>query len=265
MSNQTAITLADKTTVRTLLKREDVIEQFTNILGPDAPRYMASVYLAVANSPELQECSAESVLRVAMRCAAKKLSCDPNAKEGQLVPRWNSKAGCKEATLIEHYKAQYIQAMRTGLYRVINVSEIYAGYIVEKDMLTGLHKVTLDRENLNVNKVTGYLGYYKTKDGIERTFWWPIEEINAHVQKYAPKNPLYNDAKIGRTMREKIVWRDMLSWMDKSEPAALTLDAAEREEEFFDGLTITQPETEQPAEEVKSEEQIIAELYGDLD
>jgi recombinational DNA repair protein RecT len=87
MSENNQIVLADKNTVRALLKREDVLEQFTNILGKDAPRYMASVYMAVADSPGLQECSAESVLRVAMRCAAKKLSCDPGAKEGQLVPR----------------------------------------------------------------------------------------------------------------------------------------------------------------------------------
>lgn len=215
MANE--IVLGTQQNIKTALKSPETIEQFVNILGgqDEAKRYMGSVFLAVSASEDLQKCSQESIIRQALRCAAMRLSCDPEAKQGQLVPRWNGKKQCQEATLIVHYKGQYNQAMRTGLYRNVNVSECYKGYEIEQDLLTGLHTPKFNKSEFDPNIVTGYLGYFETKDGTKKTVWWPIERINKHIATYAPKNPLYNDPKTSKAMKEKIVWRDLLSWTDK--------------------------------------------------
>lgn len=243
----------DEKEMRAILRREDVLGQFESILGKtNAAHYIGTVAIAYANSPDLQECHPDSIVRSALRCAAMELSCDPVAKQGQLVPYWNSKRGRKEAQLIVHYKGLVLLAQRSGLYRYINVSKIYEGYEVDQDILTGLHAVRVIPEKLNVRNVIGFLGYMETMKGFKKTVYWTIERIKEHAGRFASKNPLYNDPKHQDTMYEKTVIRDLMSWADLGgvNNGALTalenaLDDGGEQEEIIPGMVETVEELKQ--------------------
>jgi len=239
------IAKATESTMRELFKSPEVLEQFENILGKaNARHYVGSVFIAVANSLELQECHPDSIIRSALRAAAFELSCDPAAKQGQLVPYWNSKRGRKEAQFIPHYKGMYTLALRSGLYRVVNVSEIYKGYIVAKDMLTGIHSVTLDTKEFDPKVTIGYLGYFETKTGLKKSVYWGIERIEAHARQFAPKNPLYaKNSPHYKTMLEKTVWRDLLSWADLGGTKTADLTAVLDDEDIDGGPDLAELET----------------------
>jgi recombination protein RecT len=248
------IVKSDEASIKQVLYQPEVIAQFESILGKSSARhYVGSVFLAVANSAELQECHPESIIRSALRCAAFELSCDPAAKQGQLVPFWNSKKGRKDAQLIIHYKGLSLLAQRSGLYRHCNVSEVYKGYEVEKDMLTGIHSIKFNKDEFDAGKVIGYLGYFETKSGFKKTVYWTIEEITAHAAKFAPKNPLYKPGSAHyKTMLEKTVWRDLMSWADLGGlnnaaqiEAALDDEEIEAEEINPEDLPIIEAEAEE--------------------
>jgi recombination protein RecT len=264
---QNQIVKADEATIKQMLYQPDTLAQFESILGKSSARhYVGSVFLAVANSPELQDCHPESIIRSAMRCAALELSCDPVAKQGQLVPFWNSKKGRKDAQLIVHYKGLSLLAQRSGLYRHCNVSEVFKGYEVEKDILTGIHSVKFNKDEFDASKVIGYLGYFETKSGFKKTVYWTIEEIKAHASKFAPKNPLYNPSSPHyKTMLEKTVWRDLLSWADLGGGnSASRIEAAleEVDDDFIDPQDLPAIEAEEITEEAapRSEAQNLKDL-----
>ncbi len=227
------------------IRQPDTVTKFSNVLGlRESQAYIQSVLIAVSNSDELMKCTPQSVVRSALRAASLGLSCDPALKQAWLVPynknvakkgeqaRW-----VKEAQFQPHYKGLYTLAMRTGKYWNINVSAVYEGQRVLENPLTGLHVV--QEENGFVGKpqasnpayidvtvrrkrdlkVIGWIGYFKTKKGFEKSVWMSVGEIEDHAARYVKdyeKNPNWNDAEKRPVMEMKTVLRQLLSWADMS-------------------------------------------------
>lgn len=225
------------------MKRPDVLTKFTDIMGDGGRSYVQSVLIAVAGNPDLMKCTNESIFRSALRAASLGLSCDPALKQAWLVP-YNRKVKTsggeqwiKEAQFQPHYKGLYTLAMRTGKYWQINVSPIYEGQHVLEDPLTGLHVVrdpngligeqpgrrpgyvdVTERRRKNM-KIIGWLGYFKAKNGFEKSIWMSVDEIDDHARKFVKdydKNPNWNDAEKRQVMEMKTVLRQLLSWADLS-------------------------------------------------
>lgn len=226
------------------MNKPEVIAKFTKIMGAQGESYIQSVLICVSGSAELMKCTPESVFRSALRAASLGLSCDPALKQAWLVP-YNRKVKdgqgnetwVKEAQFQPHYKGLYTLAMRTGKYWQINVSPVYEGQRVLENTLTGLHAVreesgliakpdasnpaytdvTVRRKS--EMKVIGWIGYFKTKKGFEKSVWMTVGEIADHASKYVrdyDKNPNWNDADKRPTMEMKTVLRQLLSWADMS-------------------------------------------------
>jgi recombination protein RecT len=221
------------------MKRPDVLSKFTDMMGDNGKSYVQSVLIAVSASPELMKCSAESIFRSSLRAASLGLSCDPALKQAWLVP-YNRKVGdswVKEAQFQPHYKGLYTLAMRTGKYWQINVTPIYEGQRVLENPLTGLHvvqegngfvgdhpgrnpaliDVTVRRKK--DQKIIGWLGYFKTKKGFEKSVWMSSLEIEDHARKYVKdydKSPNWSDPEKRQVMEMKTVLRQLLSWADMS-------------------------------------------------
>lgn len=244
------------------MKKPEVLTKFTDILGDRSGKsYAQSVVIAAASTPELRSCTNESILRSALRAATLGLSCDPSLKQAWLVP-YNKNIGTrenptwvKEAQFQPHYKGLYTLAMRTGKYWQINVTPVYEGQRVLENPLTGLHLVqesgglvgehpgknaalmdVTDRRRKDL-KIIGWLGYFKTKKGFEKSIWMSIAEIEDHAQAFVKdyaKNPNWSDPKKRETMEMKTVLRQLLSWADMSG------------EEHSDLATALQAETPDP-------------------
>jgi len=248
------------------MKRPDVLTKFTDILGDNGKSYVQSVLIAVSASAELMKCTPESIFRSALRAASLGLSCDPALKQAWLVP-YNRKQGdgwIKEAQFQPHYKGLYTLAMRTGKYWNINVSAIYDGQRVMENPLTGMHAVMEENgfmgehpgknpaymdvtiRRRDASKIIGWLGYFKTKKGFEKSIWMSSAEIDDHARKYVKdydKNPNWNDGEKRLVMEMKTVLRQLLSWADMSgTESALLVEAMKAEEgEPIDAVIENEP------------------------
>jgi phage RecT family recombinase len=251
----------DQNSLAVYMRKPAVMERFEKLLNRDADAYVQSVLIAASASADLMKCTPESIFRSALRAASLGLSCDPALKQAWLVP-YNKNVGTrenpqwvKEAQFQPHYKGLHTLAMRTGKYWQINVSPIYDGQRVLLNPLTGLHAVQenngltgeqpgarpgyIDVTNRRRKdmKVIGWLGYFKTKKGFEKSVWMSTEEIADHAEKYVKdyaKNPNWGDTEKRPTMEMKTVLRALLSWADMSGTENSQLAEVLREDEPID-------------------------------
>ena len=264
--------MTEQKSIVTYMRQPEVLLRFADVLGTrEASAYIQSVLIAVAGSPELMACTPNSIYRSALRAASLGLSCDPALKQAWLVP-YNRKVKqadgsekwVKEAQFQPHYKGLYNLAMRTGKYWQINVSPIYEGQRVMENPLTGLHAVQdasilVQPDSYNAAysndvtvrrrkdmKVIGWLGYFKTKKGFEKSIYMSLIDIDdwAHrfVQGY-DKNPNWSDPEKRQVMEMKTVLRQLLSWADLSGSENVQLSEAlkEDEPEVVEGTTSEVP------------------------
>jgi len=237
------MTKYDAGAIANFLRQPENVEQFTQIMGHAGKSYVQSVIIAVANNEQLMACTPPSIMRSALRAASLELSCDPSLRQAYLIPRnrkvkgknGQADAWVKEATFQPHYNGLYTLAMRTGKYWVINVSPVYEGSEVYEDMLTGLHTVVLENglmtgneqvarlrkvSDKNGKKAIGWLGYFKTKKGSEKSVYMTVEEIEKHAAKfsesYQNNGSLWKSTEHHSTMQMKTVLIALLKWADMS-------------------------------------------------
>lgn len=208
------------------LDSDAVLTRFAAVVGSyEAGAYINSALLQVKQSDDLQACTPDSIYVSALRAAILRLSCDPSTGEAYLVPYG------KVCTLIVGWRGMRAMALRTGLYRYLNVSRIYEGMTVEQDPLTGWHKVTGAKTS---SKVIGYLGAFELANQGKTavTVYMTVDECDAHGKKYSKtfgsKKSLWQSDP--ESARLKTVWRALLrlAVLDPLTRRAVTqVDAAE--------------------------------------
>jgi recombination protein RecT len=196
-----ALVVTNHDKIKALAHNQKTIERFTQMLGSkrEALAYITSAMLAVANSPDLMECTPSSVFNSVMRAAALRLYCDPALRQAYPVPFNNKVKGrngepdrwIKQATLIIGYIGLNNLAARTGKYRYLNASELYEGQTIEINQLTGAATIKGSRKS---DKVIGYFHYFELIKGLSHTHYMTVEDLKAHGERYAPKNPLWRNA-----------------------------------------------------------------------
>jgi recombination protein RecT len=169
--------------VRNYMLSPEVTERFSQMMGKEGIYYLNQVLILVANSQDLQNCTPQSILISAMRAASLKLSVDPSSGQAWIIPYKGV------ATFQIGYKGVYELALRTGLYRFINVVDIYEGETVEENRMTGMHSISGGRTG---NKVIARMLYFQLYAGFEKTFVMTVEEIEEHAKHYSQA---YNSAK----------------------------------------------------------------------
>lgn len=231
-------------TVSDYMRKPEIMERFTALLGKDAEPFVQSVLIVVGSDDKLRDCTPQSVYKTALRAASLGLSCDPALKQGWIVPynkniakKNEPKRWIKEAQFQPHYLGLRTLAMRTGKYWTINVSEVCEGQRVLFNPLTGLHAVkednglvtepkaanpayidVTDRRRKDM-KIIGWLAYYKAKNGEEKSVYMSCADIDdwatMYVKDYQDNQNWQNPDK-RLTMEKKTVLRRLLDWTDKS-------------------------------------------------
>jgi recombination protein RecT len=295
----------EKTEISEFFRNPEILQRFTELLGQRGKSYVESVLIAVSDSDSLSACTPQSIFRSALRAASLELSCDPSAREAYLIAR-NKKVKAvkdsagkiiqperweKRAEFQPHYHGLYNLAMRTGKYWVINVSPVYEGSDVYENTLTGLHTVitenglpTANAQLSGLRKVSdrvgkrtiGWLGYFKTTKGAEKSVYMTVEEIEKHASIHSPgyanDDSLWaKNSKHRGVMEMKTVLISLLKWADMSGKESEKLrdamksvdDPAEHSadgEDFVDGdasdvttpVSRSEAEADQPKEEIPS-------------
>ena len=303
---ENAIVKSDATEEKTLsayIRRPDIIEKFALVLGNDreAKRYVQSVVLVVETAEpgdySLQNCTLRSIVRAALRAAVQRVSVDPIDREAYLIPRNITRVvngreqKVQEACFQFHYQEILNRALRTNRYKVINVSPIYEGTEIYENVYTGLHTLKLENGLMVANesapvlrkwgesdgkKRIGWLGYYRTTFGMEKTIYMTIADIEKQVHKAPGGGAGFGWSKFRDTMEMKTVLLALLRKADlKSiEMAAVknaldSIDNAENGEEDggpdLEKLDALEGEaTDIPVTVTESPKQTEAELMGDM-
>ena len=91
-----------------------------------------------------------------------------------------------EATFILGYKGMHQMALRTGVYKVINVLDVREGELKKYNRLTEEIEFDFieDDEEREKTPIIGYAGYYKLINGTEKTIFMTKKQIEAHERTY---------------------------------------------------------------------------------
>jgi recombination protein RecT len=181
------------------LNSDYVKSRFMEVMGEKAPSFLASILNATQKNPDLAKCENQSLLSAAMVAATLDLPIDSNLGFAAIVP-YNTKIRTKEngreverwVTLAQFqimYKGFIQLALRSGQYKTINVSPIYEDEFDGYDIITGdikIHEVPGGfRDQENMDKIIGYVAFFRLINGFERLEYWPLSKLIAHGKKYS--------------------------------------------------------------------------------
>jgi recombination protein RecT len=196
--------------------------RFEQVMGGRAATgFINSVLLMVAEKPELQACTADSIMVQAMRAATIRLSVDKSARQAYLG------AVQGKVELIIGWRGIRTMAERTGKFKHINVEPIFEGETVLKDRLRGT--VSIGGKVTNAAKIIGRVAFFERHDGLSHAIYRTVEEIHERAKKLKPHNyfakgSCWQDPKWKGTMEAKDVLVELLKdWaeLDPNDIAAL--------------------------------------------
>lgn len=169
------------------LTQDAVKNQINSVIGgKDGQRFISSIVSAVNTNPALQECSNPSILSGALLGESLKLSPSPQLGQYYLVP-FNDRERGKVAQFQLGYKGYIQLAIRSGMYKKLNVLAIKEGELVRFDPMNEDIEVNLiDDEEARENAPTaGYYAMFEYTNGFRKAIYWSKAKMEAHALKYS--------------------------------------------------------------------------------
>lgn len=205
--------------LKALANRPDMFNRFKQVIGDKAPQFLASVVSAVSTNPELMKADPNTILASAMVAATLDLDINPSLGFAAIVPYAKNKpikdgngniTGWSK-TVNAQFQIMtkgFVQlAIRSGLYKNMNVTEVYQDEFESIDILSGelnMHPVSGgQREKGDLGMIVGYVAYFKLISGFEKTVYWSMDKIINHAQRYSKSY----DQKTGRFFKGS-AWAD---------------------------------------------------------
>lgn len=173
--------------VSSLLDREGYRRRFDDLLGRRAPQFVSSIVSMVNADEKLQEAFRNAPLTViqsALKAATYDLPIDTTLGYAYIVPFRNH--GTMEATFILGYKGMLNLALRTGVYKTINVVDVRAGELKHYNRLTEEVEIDFveDEDEREALPIVGWVGYFRLINGTEKTIYMTRKQIEAHERKH---------------------------------------------------------------------------------
>lgn len=159
-------------------------EYLLSVLGEKKNSFVNNLTALVTNNVKLQECEPVSLMHAGIKATALDLPLDPNLGFAYVIPYRNNSAGKTEAQFQIGYKGFVQLAIRSGQFKLLNVTEIREGEITGEDILTG--EMTFRRaEGREGLKTVGYVAYFRLTNGFEKMLYMSVEQIDAHAKRYS--------------------------------------------------------------------------------
>lgn len=170
-----------------LISKEGYQKRFNELLGRRAPQFIASLVTMINDEPNMMEAFHDnpiSIIKAALRAAAYDLPIDPALGQAYIVPFRNK--GKMEATFIIGYKGLYQLAVRTGVYKKINVVDVRDGELLNYDRLTEEAEFRWmdDEEERQKTPIAGYCAYFELTNGMRKCIYRTTQQINCHEKKF---------------------------------------------------------------------------------
>lgn len=173
--------------VNSLLDREGYRRRFDDLMGRRAPQFVSSIVSMVNADEKLQEAFRNAPLTViqsALKAATYDLPIDTTLGYAYIVPFRNK--GTMEATFLLGYKGMLQLALRTGVYKTINVVDVREGELKRYDRLTEEVEIDFveDEDEREALPIVGWAGYFRLVNGTEKTIYMTRRQIEAHERKH---------------------------------------------------------------------------------
>ena len=177
--------------MNSILDGEGMRKRFQDLMGERAPQFISSIVSLVNADKNLQRAFYESpmtVIQSALKAATFDLPVEPSLGYAYIVPFNNYKDGVKrmEASFIIGYKGMVQLCLRTGAYaRVPDAVDVREGELVSYDRLTGDAEFRWieDEDQREALPIIGYAGYFRLKNGAEKTIYMTVKQIEGHEKK----------------------------------------------------------------------------------
>ena len=200
-----------------VLQQDAYKKMINNTLGdPErAKRFVASISSAVANTPALQECEANTIIVGALQGEALNLSPSPVLGQFYLVPFNNTKKGCKEAQFILGAKGYVQLAIRSGQYKDLDYIEVREGEYKGRNKQNGKQEFEFieDEEERLARPVVGYMAYFELMNGFYKQIYWSKEKMMQHADTYSKAFNLADYRKLlAGQIPEKDLWKYSSYW-----------------------------------------------------
>ena len=149
-------------------------------------QFIANLMTAISNNPTLQECEQVSVVAGSLQAEAVHVPLNNSLGYVYLVPFNDKKAGIKKAQFQIGYKGYIQLAIRSGLYKDINVIEVKEGELGNYDPLNGqTFNWINDYYKRQEAKTIGYVGQLELTNGFKKQIYFTFEAMLDHADKYS--------------------------------------------------------------------------------
>lgn len=178
-----------------MLDGEKLRGRFEELLGKRTPQFVSSMVTMINADTNLQQAFYQapmSVIQSCLKAASYDLPIDPSLGYAYIVPFKNTVKGDNgetfkrmEAQFIIGWKGMYQLAMRSAVYKKLNVSDVREGELVSYDRLTEdiVLEFVEDEDEREKLPVIGYVGYYRLINGMEKTIYMTKKQIDNHERK----------------------------------------------------------------------------------
>lgn len=204
-------------TAKSLFSQQNVRQKFEELLGKKAQGFMTSVLQIVASSKLLANADPQSIFHAAATAATLDLPINQNLGFAYIIPynqnfkdekgNWCTK---QVAQFQLGYKGFIQLAQRSGQFKTISATPIYAGQLIAENPLTGYE---FDFSVRPSGEPIGFAAYFSLINGFEKVFYMTSEEMDKHAQtfskSYSSSDSIWKKDKVG--MGNKTVIKLLLS------------------------------------------------------
>lgn len=237
--------------LNSFLDKDGYKKRFEELLGDRSAQFVSSIVSLVNADENLQKAFYQApvtIIQAALKAATFDLPIDQNLGYAYIVPFRNNQKGVMEANFILGWKGMNQMALRSGVYKRINVLDVRQGEFVSYNRLTG--ELTLnfeeDEDKRDTLPIVGYAGYYQLVNGAEKTIYMTEKQIEAHEKKYRKGQYMGKgwrddfDAMALKTVYRKLIgkWGVMSVDYRTSKDAINLADQMAAEDSMLDGEVI---------------------------
>ncbi len=239
--------------MNSMLDGEGLRKRFDDLLGKRSAQFVSSIVTLINADENMQKAFYESpmsVIQAGLKAASFDLPVDQNLGYAYIVPFKNK--GKMTATMVIGYKGMVQLALRTGAYsRVPDAVDVREGELISYDRLTGdcEFRWIEDEAEREATPIIGYAGYFRLKNGAEKTIYMSRAAIKAHEKKFS-KGGWSSDmweAQAKKTVIRRLISHYGLMSIDYQQGSEETVKLAEavmNEEQPDVVMTITENEQE---------------------
>jgi recombination protein RecT len=164
--------------------RDEIKNRFREMLGKNADAFMNACLNLIRSDSKLAQCEPESLKAALMIPATLKLSVEKSLGQCYVI------AYKDKATVQIGYKGLVQLCIRSGQYKHIHCSEIYADEIRSHNPITGQVKFKDPstfklRAKGSPGDVVGHYAYFSLISGFEKADYMTVAEVMAHAEKFS--------------------------------------------------------------------------------